>query len=93
MVIGLVGGSGGILVVALAPSIAVVLIGWCIAQLFFNALLAALVAVLPDQVPIAQRGTVSGVLGVCLPIASVTGTFLVQLFTGTGFSQWGCARG
>jgi MFS family permease len=56
MVIGLVGGSLGILVVALAPNIPVVLVGWCIAQLLFNALLAALVAVLPDQVPVAQRG-------------------------------------
>ncbi|MFI5099519.1 MAG: MFS transporter [Actinomycetes bacterium] len=82
MVIGLVGGSLGILTVALAPDIPVVLAGWCMAQLFFNALLAAMVAVLPDQVPVAQRGQVSGVLGVCLPIASVTGTFLVQLFTG-----------
>jgi MFS family permease len=82
MVIGLVGGSFGILVVALAPNIAVVLVGWCIAQLFFNALLAAMVAVLPDQVPAVQRGLVAGVLGVCLPIASVTGTFVVQLFTG-----------
>jgi MFS family permease len=60
----------------------VVLLGWCVAQLFFNALLAALVAVLPDQVPSAQRGTVSGVLGVCLPIAAVSGTFLVRLFSG-----------
>jgi MFS family permease len=82
MVIGLVGGSLGILVVALAPSIAVVLVGWCLAQLFFNALLAAMVAVLPDQVPAAQRGLVAGVLGVCTPIASVSGTFVVKLFTG-----------
>jgi MFS family permease len=82
MVTGLVGGSLGILIVALAPNIAVVLVGWCIAQLFFNALLAAMVAVLPDQVPAVQRGLVSGVLGVCLPIASVTGTYVVQLFTG-----------
>jgi MFS family permease len=52
--------------VALAPSIPVVLVGWCIAQLLFNALLAALVAVLPDQVPPAQRGQVAGVLGVCV---------------------------
>jgi len=74
MVIGLVGGSVGILVLATAPTIAVALVGWCIAQLFFNALLAAMVAVLPDQVPVAQRGLVSGVLGVCMPIASVTGT-------------------
>jgi MFS family permease len=80
MVIGLVGGSLGTLIVALAPTIPVVLVGWCIAQLFFNALLAAVVAVLPDQVPAAQRGLVSGILGICLPTASVTGTFLVQLF-------------
>jgi MFS family permease len=82
MVIGLVIGSLGIVIVALAPNILVVLVGWCIAQLFFNALLAALIAVLPDQVPSAQRGQVSGVLGVCLPIAAVSGTFLVKLFTG-----------
>jgi MFS family permease len=82
MVVGLLGGSLGVLVVAVAPSIPIVLVGWCIAQLFFNALLAALVAVLPDQVPVAQRGLVSGVLGICLPIASVCGTFVVQLFTG-----------
>jgi MFS family permease len=88
MVIGLVGGSLGILVVALAPSIAVVLVGWCLAQLFFNALLAAMVAVLPDQVPVAQRGLVAGVLGVCTPIASVTGTFLVKLFTGNQLAMF-----
>ncbi len=82
MVIGLLGGSLGVLAVALAGNIAVVLVGWCIAQLFFNGLLAALVAVLPDQVPAAQRGLVSGVLGVCLPLGAVTGTFVVQLFTG-----------
>jgi len=95
MVIGLVGGSLGIGVVALAPSIAVVLVGWCLAQLFFNALLAAMVAVLPDQVPAAQRGLVAGVLGVCTPIASVSGTFLVKLFTGNQLAMFGapCAIG
>jgi MFS family permease len=82
MVIGLLGGSLGVLLVAVAPGIPVVLVGWCTAQLFFNALLAALVAVLPDQIPTGQRGMVSGILGICLPIASVSGTFVVQLFTG-----------
>src|SRR5918912_144924 len=82
MVVGLVGGSLGILVVALAPTVSVVLVGWCTAQVFFNALLAAEVAVLADQVPVAQRGLVSGVLGICVPIASVTGSFVVKLFTG-----------
>jgi MFS family permease len=83
MVAGLVGGCLGIVIVALAPRIPVVLAGWCIAQLCFNALLAAMVAVLPDQVPSVQRGLVSGVLGVCLPVASACATFLVKLFTGS----------
>jgi MFS family permease len=80
MAAGLSGGSMGVLLVALAPNVPLVLAGWCIAQLFFNGLLAALVAVLPDQVPVSQRGLVSGVLGVCLPIASIGGTYVVQLF-------------
>jgi MFS family permease len=51
--------------------------------------------VLPDQVPVAQRGLVAGVLGVCLPIASVSGTFVVQLFTGNQLAMFGfpCAIG
>jgi MFS family permease len=88
MVIGLIGGSLGVLVVAMAPTVPVILLGWCIAQLFFNALLAALVAVLPDQVPVTQRGLVSGVLGVCLPVASVSGTFVVQLFAGNQLAMF-----
>jgi MFS family permease len=80
MLAGLAAGCLGILTVALAPTIPVLLLGWCTAQVFFNALLASLAAVLPDQVPTTQRGLVSGILAVCLPAASVAGTFLVQLF-------------
>jgi MFS family permease len=88
MVIGLVGGSAGILIVALAPNITILLVGWWIAELLFNALLAAVVAVLPDQVPIGQRGLISGILGVGMPIASVSATFLVKLFTGNQFAMF-----
>jgi MFS family permease len=82
MIGGLLGGTIGILIVATATNVAMVVLGWCIAQLFFNAVLAVHVAVLPDQVPSAQRGRVSGVLGVCLPIASVGATFVVKVFSG-----------
>jgi MFS family permease len=88
MLIGLGGGCLGILVVATASTVPVVLVGWCVAQLFFNALLAVQVAVLPDRVPAVQRGSVSGILGVCLPVASVSGTFLVQLFTGSPLAMF-----
>ncbi len=88
MIVGLVGGAIGTLSVALAPTIGVVLVGWCIAQVFLNALLAAQIAILPDQVPTSQRGLVSGILGVCLPAASVAATFLVQAFDGTQLSMF-----
>lgn len=75
---GVLSGSAALLLIASAESIAVVLLGWCLAQLAFNAVLAAIVALLPDQVPLAQRGTVAGVLGMCMPIGQVGGTFLVH---------------
>lgn len=81
MVVGLAGGTAGTTLVAVAPDVRLVLLGWAVAQLFFNAVLASMIAVLPDQVPAGQRGSVSGVLGVCLPVASVAGTFLVRLFS------------
>jgi MFS family permease len=71
-------GSAALLLIATADSVAVVLIGWSLAQLGFNAVLAAIVALLPDQAPLSQRGAVSGVLGVCMPIGQLSGTFLVN---------------
>lgn len=75
---GVLGGAAALLIVARADSVATVLIGWCLAQLSFNSVLAALVAVLPDQVPPEQRGTVAGVLGTCMPLGQLAGTFAVQ---------------
>jgi len=61
---GAVSGALALLVVATAPNLSVLLLGWCLAQLSYNALLAAITAILPDQVPTEQRGIVSGILGV-----------------------------
>jgi MFS family permease len=80
MVTGVVIGAAGTVAIATASNITVVLAGWCVCQVFFNATLAAQAAVLPDQVPHEQRGLVSGVLGLSVPVASVAGTFLVQAF-------------
>lgn len=88
MLVGLAGGTVGVLTVAVAQSITVVLIGWCVAQVFLNALLAALASVLPDQVPAVQRGVVSGLLGICVPAASVAGTYLVQAFDGSALTMF-----
>ena len=78
---GMLVGAAALSIIVWAPSIPFVLLGWCLAQLAFNAVLAAIVALLPDQVPVWQRGTVAGVLGICMPIGQVGGTFLVQFIS------------
>ena len=85
IVIGAVCSTLGLLIIALAQNVVTVLIGWCITQTAFNALLAVVVAVLPDQVPEEQRGRVSGVLGMCQSLAQVGGTFLAQLLAHSTF--------
>jgi MFS family permease len=75
---GMVCGTVALVITSRAHSVAFVLVGWCLAQIAFNAVLAAMVAVLPDQVPERQRGTVSGVIAVCLPLGQALGTLVVR---------------
>jgi MFS family permease len=82
LIAGMIGGSAALALVATADTVPLVLLGWCLAQLAFNAALAALMAILPDRVPIAQRGTVSGMLAMCMPVGQIAGTFLVQQLAG-----------
>jgi MFS family permease len=77
LIFGAIAGAGGLATIACANSIWQVLLGWCVTQLAYNAELAALMAILPDQVPERQRGLVSGAAGMGLPIGMVGGTFLV----------------
>ncbi|WP_455836257.1 MFS transporter [Pseudarthrobacter siccitolerans] len=57
-----------------------VLLAWVLTQLSFNAALAALVATLPDQAAPAERGRLSGLIGMTLPVGLVAAAFLAQLF-------------
>jgi MFS family permease len=88
LVAGALGGACGLAVIALATSVAMVLVGWCIAQVAYNAMLAVLSAMLSDQVPMQQRGTVSGVLGVCTPVGMVGGTFMMQATTASPLAMF-----
>ncbi len=77
LIFGAIAGAGGLAIIACANSVWQLLLGWCITQLAYNAELAALMAILPDQVPERQRGLVSGAEGMGLPVGMVSGTFLV----------------
>ena len=50
-----------------------VALGWVAAQVCFNAMLASLTAAVPDRVPVAQRGGVSGWVGIPQALGLVLG--------------------
>ena len=70
---GALGGVVALGIVGFAPNLGVVAVGWALAQLTLNMVLAALQALLPDQVPLAQRARVSAVLGIAQQVSPVVG--------------------
>ncbi|MGO3885270.1 MAG: MFS transporter [Mycetocola sp.] len=71
---------GGMTIIAFAPSLAVIIIGWCIAQVGINFGLAALTAMLPDQIRPSRRGRVASFMSLAQNLGPVGATFFVQLF-------------
>ena len=57
-------------------------LGWALAQLTLNASYAAVTALLPDQVPVAQRGTVGAVVGAAQPLGVILGSLIATLVPG-----------
>jgi MFS family permease len=72
-------GAVGILVVAASPSIAVMAIGWFIAEFGLGGMLATLTAALPDRVPAKQRGTLGGLIGISQMLGTVLGALIVTV--------------
>ena len=85
--------AGGALLFALAllllgiqSTLAGIGVAWCLAIIGFCVLTAALTATISDQVPVGQRGYVSGWLSAPQAIGIIIGLVLVTtLFTGTFF--------
>lgn len=80
LVIGVIGGFAALGLISIAGSIRMLILGWCLAQLAYNAVLSALVAIVADRIPVSSRGTVVGILGMCMPVGQISGTYLVQFF-------------
>jgi MFS family permease len=76
ILIGVAGGIPALAITGFAPNLIVVGIGWVLAQVFLNMVLAALQALLPDQVPVEQRARVSAVLGTAQMVSPLLGVGL-----------------
>lgn len=70
---GAAGGVVALAIVGFAPNLVVATVGWVLAQLTLNMVLAALQALLPDQVPLEQRARVSAVLGISQQVSPLLG--------------------
>lgn len=76
---GAVVGAVGLAVTAAQTTVVGVALGWCLAQLGLNAMLAGTNAVVPDQVPVRQRAAVSGFIGIPMTLGLVVGALLVTM--------------
>ncbi len=71
---GLGGAVVAMVVLSGADSVVVMVLGWALAQASLNAILAALTATVPDQVPSRQRGAVGGWLAIAQTVGVVAGS-------------------
>jgi MFS family permease len=78
-------GAAGLAILAAAPDVPVMVLGWGIAQVGLGGMLATLTAALPDRVPPRQRGTLGGLIGISQMLGTVLGALIVILIV-TGIS-------
>lgn len=83
--VGAIVGVLGLAIIAGAPSIALVIVGWMITQLGWSTALNAFLLSQADRLPEEQRGRVAGLSGVAQMIASVLGVGLASAFIGNNF--------
>ncbi|MGV9711766.1 MFS transporter [Gordonia sp. NPDC003424] len=74
----------GFTLLAVSNSIPGILVGYLIGIAGAFSVLAGLVALIPDQVPAAQRGWVSGLAGMCVPVGAVVGAGLTPVLAQHG---------
>ncbi len=79
-VIGLLIGAASVPVMALAPNLTVLTIGWTLSTVGWGTAAASLGNWQADRLPPNQRGRVSGLTGVTMQVAPVVGIILVGLF-------------
>lgn len=74
---GMLGTAGGLTLLANSTSIPLLAAAWMIVQFFGNILLSAYGAILPDRVPIRQRGTTQAIIGLSSPVAIIFSDVLI----------------
>lgn len=74
--------------IGFAHSIGEIAFGWVMAQLAFNAASTALIAILPERIPVQMRGRVAGFMGMTAQVAMLSGTAITQFVGTTGYGMF-----
>jgi len=69
--------AAGLVVLAFAPNVAIMVLGWCLVQAGLNGMLAMLVSAIADRVPVPQRAQVGGLVGIAQMLGTVLGAVVV----------------
>lgn len=77
LVIGVIVSAALLILTAQATTFAMLLVGWTLYQIANNVVLAAVIAVVPDQVPRRQRASVSAYIGLGFPLGLILGSTLL----------------
>jgi MFS family permease len=74
--------------IGFARSIGEIAFGWVLAQFAFNAASTALVAILPERIPMQMRGRVAGFMGMTAQVAMLSGTAITQFVGTSGYGMF-----
>lgn len=82
MILGSVACAIALYLLSSATSVAAIIALWCVFQFFLNAIVAPLIAIIPDRVPEERRGTFSAIYGVGSTIgAGIAGVIASRFVT------------
>lgn len=80
LVLGSVMTAAMLFAITKTDNIVLILVLWCVFQFFLNAIVAPLVAVIPDRAPESQRGTYSAIYGVGSMVGSGLASIVASRF-------------
>ncbi|KNH17422.1 hypothetical protein ACU18_10395 [Arthrobacter sp. ZBG10] len=78
-------GFAGLIVIAMAPSVPILIVGWAITSVGWTGSMNALVQSQADRLPESQYGRVAGLSGFIQMVAPVVGIGLASSFIGNNF--------
>jgi MFS family permease len=80
MLVGSVGASASLLALSAANTVGLMIAAWCFFQLFLNAIVAPLLAIIADRTPSLRRGTYSTIYGLGTLIGALGGQIVAAPF-------------